>query len=163
MSQFKAFNYPGTTLTTPTFAVPVSQEAEKMTGWFSKNTAASYTATTPSIITVDAYLWDDTEAFTNWQLANVQTRANDYGVAAFAKYTDGYAMRVEGYLSGTSQFVNNKEIGFCIHAKDEGASCFIYKMTTTGGNQAITPRSFWINEGNMEYSRGGSVSTGFYA
>jgi len=36
MSQFAAVTYPGTTLTTPTFAVPASQEAEKMTGWFSQ-------------------------------------------------------------------------------------------------------------------------------
>lgn len=81
------------------------------------------------------------------------TKANDLAVAEFAKYTDGYAMRVEVNLANTALFANNKELGFCLHAADEGATCFIYTMTTTGGNRAITPRSFWLNEGEMEYSR----------
>jgi hypothetical protein len=132
-----------------------------MTGWFSTNTALQVSG--KSVLTVDAYLWDDTEAYTNWQLANVQSYANDVAVSTFAKYTDGYAMRVEVNLTGTNLFANNKEFGFCLHAKEEGASCFIYKMTTTGGNRAITPRSFFMNEAEMEYSRGSGISTGFYA
>lgn len=83
----------------------------------------------------------------------MKTKANDIAVSEFAKYTDGYAMRVEVNLPSTVLFANNKELGFCLHADGEGSTCFIYTMTTTGGNRAITPRSFWLNEGEMAYSR----------
>jgi len=39
-------------------------------------------------------IYDDSDVFVNWQLANVKTTPNDAAIAALAKYTDGYAMHV---------------------------------------------------------------------
>lgn len=86
----------------------------------------------------------------------MKTPANDIAVSEFAKYTDGYAMRVEINLTAAGSTLvfgngNNKYFGFCLYAKDEGATCFIYKSTTTGGSLYITPRSFWLNEAEYQY------------
>ena len=88
----KSANYiEGAALVQPTFIVPKLSEADKMT-WFTTNTAAGYTSTTPSKVKIEAFIWDDTEAYVNWQLANVKTSSNDKAVGALDKYTDGYAM-----------------------------------------------------------------------
>jgi len=76
----------------PTYDIPSKQE------WFALNTAAGYSAaTTPATkpkMTMSTTLYDDSDVFVNWQLANVKTTANDSAVGDLAKYTDGYAMHV---------------------------------------------------------------------
>lgn len=98
--------------------------------WFTKNAAAGYTSTTPSKISGTAYLWDDTEKYVDWQLANVKTRANDKAVALLDKYTDGYAMGVTLDIDATL-CANTVACGFCIYADSTGASCVLALSTGT--------------------------------
>ena len=137
----KSANYlEGAALVQPTFVVPALSEAEKMT-WFTTNTAAGYTSTTPSKVKIEAFIWDDTEAYVNWQLANVKTSSNDKTVGALDKYTDGYAMQIRVEI-GATYCQAAPHCGVCLEADGAGASCILWEGATP--TTIDYDYSFWV-------------------
>lgn len=151
----------GTSLIAPTFTRTTSQEAEKMT-WLTSNTIAGFTSTTPSKVSATAVIWDDTENYVDWQLASVKTAANDKAVAAFDKYTDGYAMAIEVSIDKTL-CANTVSCGFCLEADAAGASCVVYMSDgttlTAGTNMWIPSTNFGTNGVTMTVARAAAIAS----
>ena len=82
-------------------------------------------------VTGKMYLWDNSEKFVDWQLANSVSNDAERLMDTLAISTDGYAIHVEINVDKSKTPATNDGFGFCIQASTDSANCF-YMLKVSG-------------------------------